>query len=220
MDDTHVKSIDDDHTQLATGYGRRLSHGERSVRPHVDCRGITPAADMASTVEDLARFAMLQLRDGRAGDAQILRGSTLREMQRIHWLQPDSQAGWGLGFYVWRKGDKTLCGTRWLIVRLPTEFQFCPADKVFVIVLTNADDGNPLMYVEKAFQWVAPAIVKTVKPKPDVVDSAPDWKAYLGKYRDAWGDTQILVLDGELVMIDPTQPDPTLSSGKFLPSGS
>ncbi|MBV7332723.1 serine hydrolase [Chloroflexi bacterium TSY] len=217
MNDTYVKPVDAVHPQLAMGYGRRLPRGERSVRPHVDCRGITPAANMASTVEDLARFAMLQLRDGPAGETQILRGSTLREMQRIHWLQPDWQAGWGLGFYVWRQGDKTYVGHGGSLQGYRTEFQICPADKMFVIVLTNADDGNPLMYVEKAFQWVAPAIVKMVKAKPEVVGSVSDWQFYLGKYRDPWGDTQILVLNGELVMIDPSQPDPMLSICKLIP---
>lgn len=219
MTDTHVKPIDADHPRLATGYGRRLPHGGRSLSPHVDCRGITPAANMASTVEDLARFAMLQLRDEPVGDTQILRGSTLREMQRIHWLQPDWQAGWGLGFYIWRKQDKTYVGHGGALQGYRTEFQICPADKLFVIVLTNADDGNPLKYVERAFQWVAPAILKAVEPKPQTTDAPSNWPAYVGKYRNAWGDTQILILNGELIMIDPTQSDPSLSISKLIPAG-
>ena len=53
---------------------------------------------------------MLQFRDEPVGDAQILRGSTLREMQRIHWLEPNWQAGWGLGFRIERAKDKTYIG--------------------------------------------------------------------------------------------------------------
>ena len=83
-----------------TGYTRRLPAGARSVAPHMDTRAITPAANMTTCVSDLARFAMLQFRDGPAGGAQILRGSTLREMQRVHWLEPDWAAGWGLGFRI------------------------------------------------------------------------------------------------------------------------
>ena len=51
--------------------------GRRAVSPYTDCRGITPAANMASTVEDLARYAMLHLRDGQRRGKQVLRGSSL-----------------------------------------------------------------------------------------------------------------------------------------------
>lgn len=49
---------------------------------------------MSTTVEERARFASLQFRDGAAGGAQILKGSTLREMHRIQWLNPDWKVGW------------------------------------------------------------------------------------------------------------------------------
>jgi CubicO group peptidase (beta-lactamase class C family) len=93
MSSTYVRSPDPNHPQLATGYGRHLPDGSRSLSPFTDCHGITPAANMASTVEDLARFAMLQFRNGPAGGGQTLRGSTLREMLRVHWLEP-RLAGW------------------------------------------------------------------------------------------------------------------------------
>lgn len=41
----------------------------------------------------------------------------------------------------------------------------CPADKIAVIVLTNANDGDPSRYVKRAFQWVAPAILKVAAPE-------------------------------------------------------
>ena len=62
-----------------------------------------------STVEVLARFAMLQFRDGPSG-VQVLRGSTLREMQRVHWLEPDWQAALGLGLSHRSQAGKTSSG--------------------------------------------------------------------------------------------------------------
>ena len=89
MDRTLVKTPPKDAPGLATGYTRRLPTGVRSETPFTDGRWITPAANMTTSVTDLARFAMLQFRDGSAGGAQVLRGSTLREMHRVHWLEPD-----------------------------------------------------------------------------------------------------------------------------------
>jgi D-alanyl-D-alanine carboxypeptidase len=217
MSSTYVRSLDPNHPQLSAGYGRRLPDGSRSLSPFTDCQGITPAANMATTVQDLACFAMLQFRDDLAGGSQILRGSTLREMQRVHWLEPNWQAGWGLGFRILREGGKTYVGHGGSVQGYRTLLRICPADKIAAIVLTNADDGNPLMYAEKAFQWVAPAILKAVTPEPKATKADPAWQRYVGRYRNAWGDSQVLTLNGELVAIDPSQPDPTLATVKLVP---
>lgn len=217
MDNTLVRSPAPDHPQLATGYGRRMPDHSRSIVPFIDCHAITPAANMTSSVEDLARFVMLQFRDGPAGGQQILRGSTLREMQRVHWLAPDWQAGWGLGFRITRQKRKTYVGHGGGFKGYVTMIGICPADKIGVIVLTNANDGDPGAVGEKAFEWVAPAISKVTKPEPKAKEPDPAWQRYVGRYRDFWGDSQVLILDGDLVLIDPTLPDPTETIAKLVP---
>jgi D-alanyl-D-alanine carboxypeptidase len=217
MRSTYVASPNPSHPQLASGYGRRLPDGSRSISPFTDCQGLTPAANMSSTVEDLARFVMLQFRDGPAGGQQILPGSTLREMQRVHWLDLDWEAGWGLGFRIIRQGGKIYLGHGGRVRGYRTELHICPADKIGVIVLTNADDSNPYMYVEKAFQWSAPAILHAVTPEPKAAEPDPAWQQYVGKYRNAWGDLQVLILNGELVMIAPTEPEPAWAMAKLIP---
>ncbi len=219
MSSTRVCSPDPDDPRLATGYGRRLPDGSRALSPFTDCKGITPAANMSTTVEDLARFAMLQFRDGAAGGAQILRGSTLREMQRVHWLDPNWQGGWGLGFRLTRQKDKTYLSHGGSVLGYRTDLQLCPADKVACITLTNADDGNPMQYGDKAFQWVAPAIVKVAQPEAKAAEPPPGWQRFVGRYRNAWGDMQVLIMDGELVAIGPALPDPTPYTSKLEPVG-
>ena len=216
MKRTFVTTPPADHPDLATGYTRRLPSKPRGPAPFTDGRGITAAANMTTCVSDLVRFAMLQFRDG--GDAQILRGSTLREMQRVHWLEPDWTAGWGLGFRVSRVNGRTLVGHGGSLRGYRTLFQLCPAERVAVIVLTNADDGNPTLVVDKAYQWVAPAIRKVVAPAPR--GPAPTgWERYTGKYRNAWRDVQVLVVDGRLAYLDPSQPDPMLQVAWLQPVG-
>jgi CubicO group peptidase (beta-lactamase class C family) len=207
MRHTWVTTPPTDHPDLAAGYSRRLPASGRTVAPFTDGRGITPAANMTTCVSDLARFAMLQFRDGRADGTQILRGSTLREMQRVHWLEPDWEAGWGLGFRVMRIRGRTYVGHGGALRGFRTIIHLCPADRVGVIVLTNADDGNPLLFAEKAFQWVAPAI-REVAPTPAPAAAPSGWQRYAGRYRSPWADTQVLVVDGRLAMIDPSLPDP------------
>jgi D-alanyl-D-alanine carboxypeptidase len=217
MENTFACTVPAGHPQLAVGYGRRLPNQPRQIGPHSDTRGIAPSANMTSCVEDLAKFAMLQLRDGPRRGQQVLCGSSLREMQRVHWLNPDWSAGRGLGFYVWRLNGKTLAGHGGALQGYRTDFQVCPEDKAAVIVLTNADDGMPLLYMEKAFKWVAPAIVATAAPKAKAATAHADWQRYLGKYRNVWGDTQVMVRGGELTLIDPSQPDPLAATARLVP---
>lgn len=217
MSSTYVRSPEPNHPRLATGYGRRLPDGSRGLSPFTDSQGLTAAFNMATTVEDLARFAMFQFRDGPAGGRQILRGSTLREMQRVHWLEPDWQAGRGLGFRILRQGDKTYIGHGGAVLGYRSRLCICPADKIAVVVLINADDGDPLLCAEKTFHWVGPAILKAVTPEPKAARPDPAWQQYVGKYRSVWGDTQVLILNGGLVTFAPFLPDPTLAVSKLVP---
>ena len=217
MKRTFVATPAADHPDLAVGYTRRLPGSPRTPAPHTDGRGITAAANMTTCVSDLARFAMLQFRGGAAGGAQILKASTLREMHRPHWVEPDWAAGWGLGFRILRQNGKTYVGHGGALRGYRTQVQLCPAERIGVVVLTNADDGNPLQYTDKAFQWVAPAILKVVAPAPAAPPAG--WERYAGRYRNSWGDAQVLVVDGRLAMLDPSQPDPMLTVSWLHPAG-
>ena len=194
-----------------------MPDGTRARAPWTDAKAITAAAGMTTSVTDLARFAMLQFRDGAADDA-VVRGTTLREMQRVHWLEPGWQKGWGLGFFIQRIRGKTYVGHGGSLRGYRTELRICPADKLAVIVFTNADDGDPPKFIEKAFEWVAPAILRTSSAPPPLSPD-PAWSRYVGRYRNAWGDLQVLVMDGALMLIGPAVPDPMETASRLVPVG-
>lgn len=220
MTNTFIETVPPDHPLLATGYGRRLPDGTRTHGLHTDCQGIGAAANMASTVEDLAKFVMLQFRSGPQQGEQVLAGSSLREMHRVQWLNDDWSAGRGLGFFLWRLYGRTLVGHGGALQGYRTELQCAPADKVGAIVLTNADDGQPLHYIDKIFQWIIPALLKAAA-SPTAASAASTeparWQSYVGRYRNAWGDSQVLIYNSELVIIFPAEPDPLAGMVKLKP---
>ena len=81
--------------RLAVPYDRPKADGLREILPFTDSKGITPAANLSSTVEDLGRYISFHLSDGKAGKNTVLKSSTLREMHRIHWLYASWKQGWG-----------------------------------------------------------------------------------------------------------------------------
>ena len=204
--------------RLAVGYGRRLPGAERAVLDSAtDYAGIAYAANMTSTVADLAKFVQLQFRDGPAGGAQILHGSTLREMQRVHWLDPNWTQGWGLGFKVIRRRGVTCVGHSGRVPGHRTQVLLCPAAKTGVIVIGNAGDCDPLRYCERAFELALPALTRSAAAEPKPAPPDPGWQRYVGRYRDAWFDTQVMIRNGELVMIDPSADDPLATLATLTP---
>ncbi len=192
---------------LAVGYSPRRPGQKREPQPFVDAGAISPSASLASSVEDLAKFLSLQFREDE-GRTQVLRGSTLREMHRIQWLNPDWQSGWGLGFRIRRVGDQVRVGHSGGVPGHSTNVETILDQKLGVIVLTNGADGNPTSYLEQAFDLVGPAIARAVaKPSASAV-ADPAWQQYVGRYRSRWGETQVKVLGSHLVMISPEAGDP------------
>jgi CubicO group peptidase (beta-lactamase class C family) len=194
---------------LAKGYGSRRPGQPRKVASFFDKKAMASSGNMASTVEDLASFISLQLRGGKAGGAQILKGSTLKEMHRVHWLRPNWKSGWGLGWSVVNVDGQTRITHGGSVPGYKTFVSAVPSDKFGVIVLTNADDGDPRSYAKNVFDIIAPAIKKAtaVTEKAPVADSF--WTKYVGDYQ--WLDgspMKVMLLNGELTLVDPAEDNP------------
>ena len=188
--------------RLATPYMIEGPDGTRKSMAYYEAGAIAPAGGIVSTVEDLGRFASLQFRDGPAGGEQILRGSTLREMQRVHWVYDSFSGGRGLGFAVTRRDGKTFVGHGGSIGGDVTNLLMVPGEKIAVIVAINADDGSPYTVAQQAYTVFAPPILEaTRKPAPAKPEVDPAWQRYLGLYADPWGwEYEVLILGGELVI--------------------
>ncbi len=96
--------------KMATGYSAIHRDGHRDKIPYFQAKGIAPAAGFSSTAEDLARFASWQFRLLANGGKEILKASTLRDMQRVQFLDPDWKTAYGLGFVVREVGGNTMVG--------------------------------------------------------------------------------------------------------------
>jgi D-alanyl-D-alanine carboxypeptidase len=206
--------------RLAIGYGRRMPDGSRKQMPWTDCKGVGPAAGLTSSVEDMARFVSLQFRTGPAAGAQILKGSTLREMHRIRFLENSWTRGNGLGFAVWRYKDKTYVGHGGSLAGYKTQTMMQLDDKIGVVVLTNGDDAGPQGIANRAMEMIGQPLAKAAAPHQPKPDWDPAWRKYEGLYRSMWGDEQIIETKDALALIDPQSDDPQASMMKLKPLGS
>ncbi|HSL83700.1 MAG TPA: serine hydrolase domain-containing protein, partial [Thermoanaerobaculia bacterium] len=201
--------------RLAAGYGALTREGTRERLPPFRARGIAPAAGYASTALDLARFASWQLRVLETGGDAVLDGDTLREMQRVHWLEPDWETARGLGFGVYRVGETTFTGHSGFCPGYRSTVWIEPKARFGAAVLANASVGTEL-FVRRAHQILAPALAEAQEAREDEDGAtaaeaeapAADLDRFAGTYSvQPWGG-EVAVLpwkDGLAMLYLPTE---------------
>jgi len=217
-----ASSVDKNVAGLAVGYGRRMPDGSRATNPFIDARGMAAATGITSTVEDMAKFASAQFRKGPRGGAQILSTGSLREMHRVRVLESNWTQGNAIGFAVRRAGDKVYVSHGGSYPGYQTNTMLWLDGKVAVIVLTNADDGNPAGLATELMNTVGAALVKASAKPPAPVTWDPTWSRFAGLYRGRGGDSRVVELNKKLVVISsasanldsPVQLEP-LGDGRF-----
>jgi CubicO group peptidase (beta-lactamase class C family) len=188
-------------TRLAVGYSRWPREGGRERLPFFQAKGFTPAAGLASTAIDLAKFASWQFRALDNKDNSVLSGYTLKEMHRVHWVDPDWETKWGLGFATWRPKDVVFVGHGGGCPGYRTHIALSPKDKIAAVCMTNATDANIGTFTEKAYEILAPAIDETLKAEKEPEPYPADLEKYTGFYRTHWGETAVFIWKGSLAII-------------------
>ncbi len=205
--------------KLATPYMIRLPDGSRNVHNYYSTRALAPAAEIVSTVVDLAKFAALHLHDGSSAAAEaILKAASAREMQRPHWVYPGWNGGRGLGFGISRRSDKTVVSHGGWIGGNRAHLLLVPSEKIAVVAMTNADDAAPHTFSFEAYDVLGPAIAKAVGSKPAAETFDPSWERFVGVYTDPWGwKEEVRVLDGKLIMYSYSYPPDEDADGGVTP---
>jgi CubicO group peptidase (beta-lactamase class C family) len=189
--------------RLASGYSARTRSGRRDPVAFFQGKGVAPAMGFASTAEDLARFAAWQFRLLGGGDPEVLKAATLREMQRVHFVDPDFETMWGLGFQVVRSEKTTLVGHGGSCPGFRTHLMLQPDEKLGVVVLTNASGVDVEGWAEHVREILAPALKAASKEPGKGKTPAPELRKFAGTYSGApWGgETFVLPWEDGLAML-------------------
>ena len=165
--------------RLAVGYSALKRDGTRDRLKPFDTKGITPAAGYTSTVEDLAKFASWQFRLLHTGKEDVLKASTLREMQRVQFLDPNWKISYGLGFSVDHKDSNTLVGHEGDCPGYATSLRLRTQDELAVILMKDAPP-DALMLTETVFAILDKR--KGYEFKEPAPATGIDLEAYAGHY--------------------------------------
>ena len=217
MSDSTAVPTQEERSRLAVGYMRPRDDRSRGVFEYYDTGALAPAANIVSTLEDMVRFAALQFRDELPAAGPVLAGSTLREMQRVQWLKPGWSSGRGLGFGVSQRDGKTVVSHGGWIAGNRSHLLLVPSEKIAVVAMVNADDGQPHVFGYEAYDTMAPDLASASDSSAAATDPAPvdvgpdletsDWEPYFGLYADPWEwEYRVLELDGDLILYSYSYP--------------
>ena len=185
--------------RLAIGYSGVDREGNRHAVPPYETKAMASAAGFASHPLDLAKFASWQFRLLSKGGTEILRASTLREMQRVHFTDPSWETTWGLGFEVRRRGEKSFVGHGGSCPGYRTQLTMQPDDKVASIVMTNASDADASALAQQGYEFLGPALKEARADSNRTIKAADaSLDRYLGTYWSFGGEMEVIRWQGGL----------------------
>jgi len=177
--------------RLAVGYGALKRDGTRDLLKSFDTRGMTPAAGYTSTVEDLGKFASWQFRVLRTGHTEVLQAPTLREMQRVQFMDPGWATSYGLGFAVEHMDDHIYVGHAGDCPGYQTAFFMRNDDQTAVIVLDNSAERTGAL-VKAVFAILDKRKGYEFKAPPQAAE-VNLWE-YAGRYSgQPWGSESVML---------------------------
>jgi len=185
--------------EYAVGYSSLAYSPHRLPIDHVDTAAMSAATGFYSTAEDLCRYFEAHF----WGDNRLLTDASKRVAQHAWWeVERAPDQAYGLGFSVVKVGERRVVGHGGGYPGHITRSLFDPDARLAVVVLTNAIDGPAAE--------LAVAIVKLIdlaakqEPLP-----GNDNTRFAGRFANLWGVRDVVPLNGRLLLLDPTTPDPT-----------
>ncbi len=187
--------------ELAIGYSAMARIGKREKVNFFQANGITPAAGFSSSVYDLGKFASWQFRLRDSTITEILKPSTIKYMQQVHWTNPDWKITWGLGFVVYKGSNgNTWVGHGGSCPGYRSTLQIDLKSKRAFSVMINANGTDPGKYVNGI-----KGIINKVKifKKEISSEGKRDLQEFVGYYSSMpwWGEVFISTWDGKLVTL-------------------
>ena len=102
-----------------------------------------PAAGLTISGEDMARFMIAHLQNGRYGDAQLLRAETAQQMHELRYYSARSLLPIALGFYHLDRNGQDIIGHTGALPLFQSELALFPQAGVgLFVVIHGADDGG------------------------------------------------------------------------------
>lgn len=167
--------------QTATGY--RFAGGELEAYPY-DYVNVAPAAGFDTTANDIARFMVAHLQEGRVGDVRILKPETAREMHARQFANHPTLRGRALGFSELRLNGRRVIFHDGAMPGFNSRMLLLPDDGIGLFVVWNSSPMALKHALTSAFfDHTFPVPAATPPPTPSA-ELLADARRCAGTYRE------------------------------------
>ncbi len=187
---------------LALGHNTGENEKPAVIRPAFNNTAQWAAGSIFSSVNDLARFLIAFLNDGKLEGRQVLSPSLIANLSASQAAIPsdeDSKYGYGLMNFRYRGTEFT--GHGGFSRGYGSMIQMARRERVAVIILTNRSGETLPKTLEKAMESLLPLEAKAdEKPRVSLAMSASEMKNFAGAYSHHPMTWEIFVKDGKLFL--------------------
>lgn len=147
-----------------------------------------PAGSMSSTAEDMAKFMIAHLQNGRFGETRILEEATVREMHRQQFTHHPAQDGMTLGFIEQTINNRRLINHGGNTFLFATGCWLLPEENVGLFISYNGGTGLEREALIKAFMDRYYPVQDTLAELVPLPDSLERTAALAGEYQPNRGN--------------------------------
>jgi hypothetical protein len=131
-------------------------------------------------------------------------------MYRVHWIDPDWETKWGLGFATWRTRETTYVGHGGSCPGYRSQLSLDPKARIAVVFMSNASGVNASRFTDRVQQIVAPAVAAAIDSSSQEEPTDPALERYTGTYDLSpwWGEEEVFLWKGKLALLGLPTTDP------------
>jgi CubicO group peptidase (beta-lactamase class C family)/D-alanyl-D-alanine dipeptidase len=147
-------------------------HGREFPAPTFEL-GISPAGNLYSSANDMARFLRFLFARGRGPKGQILKRAALEQMWSPQLVKAGTKAAFGIGFHASEFEGRRRIGHGGAVYGFATELAALPEDELGVVVMASRDVANAVTrrIAEVALRHML--TVRAGKPLPVIEETSP-----------------------------------------------
>jgi CubicO group peptidase (beta-lactamase class C family) len=195
---------------LATGHSSADQEAPKVVRPLADDTRLWPAGYIFTNVNDLARFIIAIMNDGRIDGRQVLPANIGATLLSAHAEIPTNlfiNGKYGYGFFVHDFAGRRMCEHGGELPGYSSEVRILPGQHVAVIILNNGDGVRLNKTFTKAFALMLPSLAFETQPIASAEPrawpmSAAEIASYVGAYTNRTR-IELQAHDGHLFLKQP-----------------
>src|SRR5688572_4853672 len=197
---------------LAQGH-EETPQGPRVIRPAANNAASWPAGSIFSNVNDLSRFVIAFLNDGRLDGKQVLAPAVIQAMSTPRAKIPGGDGSYGYGVQVAKYRGVDLVSHGGSRAGYGSSIRMVPSRKFAVIAVANRTGIGLNAAAVKAMEIALPLEPRTTSAAAQTTLAAADMHAYVGTYSQGPRSMEVLIRDGKLMLKQNNRETPLVRFG-------